>query len=104
MSDRKHDGKPWREAERENHRAVPAPAFYRIRDVLRITALTRPTLYRRMAAGRFPLPVHLGGRACAWATDALQAWISDPEGYRESPKADPLVRRRPGRPRKYMAD
>lgn len=104
MSDRKLDGKSLRDTERESHHAIPAPAFYRIRDVLRITALTRPTLYRRMAAGRFPLPVHLGGRACAWATDALQAWINDPEGYRETPRSDVPVRRRPGRPRKYMVE
>jgi predicted DNA-binding transcriptional regulator AlpA len=104
MSERKHDEKSRREAEDESRHATPAPAFYRIRDVLHITALTRPTLYRRMAAGKFPLPVHLGGRACAWATDALQAWINDPEGYREAPRSDAPMRRRPGRPRKYIVD
>jgi len=40
-----------------------APAFYRIAD------------------GKFPQPVHLGGRACGWTPDALQAWIKDPQGY-----------------------
>ena len=58
-----------------------APAFYRIADVLRITALSRATLYRRIADGKFPQPVHLGGRACGWTPDALQAWIKDPQGY-----------------------
>lgn len=57
------------------------PAFYRIRDVLKITALTRATIYRRIAAGRFPPPVHLGGRVCAWSRVALQEWIADPENY-----------------------
>ena len=33
---------------------VPAPAFLRIRDVLRITALSRPAIYRRIAAHRHP--------------------------------------------------
>lgn len=41
------------------------PAFYRLRDVMRITALSRSTIYRRVAEGRFPAPVHLGGRASA---------------------------------------
>ena len=82
-------------------RMLPAPAFYRMRDVLRITALSRPTLYRRIAAGRFPPPVHLGGRACAWTPAALKAWIDDPDGYRIAQISDSEVRRGPGRSRKY---
>jgi prophage regulatory protein len=58
-----------------------APAFLRMTDVTRLTALSRATLYRRMAQGKFPAPVHLGGRACGWTPSALQAWIADPEGY-----------------------
>lgn len=30
------------------------PAFYRLRDVIRICALSRSTVYRRMAEGRVP--------------------------------------------------
>ncbi len=71
------------------HRTLPKPpaskappAFYLLRDVTRITALSRTTIYRRIAEGRFPPPVHLGGRASAWASATLQEWIDDPEGYR----------------------
>lgn len=60
------------------------PAFYRLRDVMRISALSRSTVYRRIAEGRFPAPVHLGGRASGWPSAALHAWIDDPEGYRTS--------------------
>lgn len=79
----------------------PLPAFLRIRDVVRITALSRPTLYRRIADHRFPPPVHLGGRACGWPSEAVQTWISDPEGYRVplGPEVSPPRKR--GRPRKY---
>ena len=78
-----------------------APAFFRLRDVLRITALSRPTLYRRIAAQRFPAPVHLGGRASGWAFASLQNWINDPDGYR-APALDKVAApRRRGRPRKY---
>ncbi|WP_397474206.1 hypothetical protein [Pusillimonas sp.] len=28
---------------------LPRPAFYRMKDVIRITSLSRPTLYRRIA-------------------------------------------------------
>jgi prophage regulatory protein len=59
-----------------------APAFFRIVDVMRITALSRATLYRRIADGIFPPPVHLGGRACGWTPAALQVWIANPGGYR----------------------
>lgn len=83
--------------------SLHAPVFYRVRDVVRITALSRPTLYRRIAAGRFPAPVHLGGRACAWSHNALQAWIADPEGYRSRPAHEMPVRRGRGRPRKVAA-
>lgn len=58
-----------------------SPAFYRIADVMKITALSRATLYRRMADGRFPPPVRLGGRACGWKPADLQEWIEDPQGY-----------------------
>lgn len=64
-----------------NPSKVP-PAFYRLRDVMRISALSRSTVYRRISEGRFPAPVRLGGRASAWSSAALQAWIDDPDGYR----------------------
>lgn len=64
---------------------LPQPAFYRMKDVIRITSLSRPTLYRRIAAGRFPQPVRLGGRACGWTSDALDAWIRTPTGTRHRP-------------------
>lgn len=67
-------------------------AFYRIADVVRITGLSRATVYRRIAEGRFPPPVHLGGRACGWRAAALQAWVDDPEGYAAS-CSDRLMRR-----------
>ncbi|MEZ5512443.1 MAG: AlpA family phage regulatory protein [Steroidobacteraceae bacterium] len=80
---------------------APPPAFIRMKDVLRLTSLSRPTLYRRIAAGRFPPPVHLGGRACAWTPKSLQLWINDPQGYRTTLVVEPDIRLRPGRPRKY---
>jgi prophage regulatory protein len=72
------------------HLMTAAPAFFRIADVMRITALSRATVYRRIADGIFPPPVHLGGRACGWTPAALQAWIDNPGGYRApcSPQED----------------
>jgi predicted DNA-binding transcriptional regulator AlpA len=56
-------------------------AYFRINDVMRMTGLSRATLYRRIAARRFPPPTHLGGRACGWRAAELEAWMSDPQGY-----------------------
>lgn len=64
--------------------SVEGPEFFRMHDVIRITALSRATLYRRIAEGKFPAPVHLGGRACGWPRAALQRWVDDPEGYSDA--------------------
>ncbi len=66
--------------------AFAVPAYLRMREVMRITSLSRATLYRRIAARRFPAPVPLGGRACGWASIDIQAWIHDPDGYRAEPR------------------
>lgn len=58
------------------------PAFYRLGDVIRITALSRSSIYRRIATGEFPQQVSLGGSAKGWRREAVQAWISDPTGFR----------------------
>jgi predicted DNA-binding transcriptional regulator AlpA len=38
--------------------------------------LSRSTIYRWIAEGRFPKPVQLGGYAVAWAEDEIQNWIA----------------------------
>ena len=86
------------------HRPLPALAFFRLRDVLRITGLSRPTLYRRIGANRFPPPVHLGGRACGWPTTALESWIADPEGYRAPEATGDQGPRRRGDPSSTRGD
>jgi predicted DNA-binding transcriptional regulator AlpA len=53
-----------------------------MKDVIRITSLSRPTLHRRIAAVRFPAPVKPDGRASGWTAQALQDWIDDPAATR----------------------
>jgi prophage regulatory protein len=55
------------------------PLILRSADVVRLTGLSRATLWRRIAAGRFPQPVKLG-RSCpqgasGWIRDEVLAWI-----------------------------
>jgi prophage regulatory protein len=87
--------------EEHRHGTLPSPAFFRIRDVLRITSLSRPTLYRRIAEKKFPRPVSLGGRACGWPSAALQMWLDDPAGYRAPLTSGAETCGEQDRPRKY---
>ena len=47
----------------------------RLKEVIEATGLSRPTIYKWMALGLFPIPVHLGERAVAWVSDETEAWI-----------------------------
>lgn len=62
--------------------ALASPMFYRMRDVLRMTALSRSSLYRRIAAGTFPPPISLGGAAKGWRRSDLEQWEQNPAGFR----------------------
>ena len=48
----------------------------RIREVQHRTGLGRSTIYRWIAHGNFPKPVHLGGRVVAWTEDDIEHWIA----------------------------
>jgi prophage regulatory protein len=42
--------------------------------VIQATGLGRSTIYRLVANGAFPRPVHLGPRAIAWRWSDLEQW------------------------------
>ncbi|WP_296615346.1 AlpA family transcriptional regulator [Sphingomonas sp.] len=50
---------------------------------IRLTSLSRATIYRRIAEGRFPPLVDLGGRRIAFRRDELDRWINNPSDYRQ---------------------
>jgi prophage regulatory protein len=39
------------------------------------TGLHRVTIYRRIAAGKFPKPFHPGARASRWSEAELDTWL-----------------------------
>ena len=39
------------------------------------TGLSKTHIYVLIAEGKFPKPVHLGGRAVGWVDDDVQAWL-----------------------------
>ena len=58
------------------------PAFFQSGDrLLRLTELTRmlgisrSTVYRYLAAGRLPQPIHLSSRCIAWKASTISAWM-----------------------------
>lgn len=59
-----------------NPSTVPAsPTLIRSDEVCRATGLSRSSLYRLIADGRFPRPVRLTATAVAWPSDEVSAWI-----------------------------
>ena len=51
-----------------------AVMFLRLQAVIRVTGLSRSTLYRLIADKQFPRPVRLGPRAVAWRRSDIDAW------------------------------
>lgn len=51
-----------------------AVVFLRLQAVIRVTGLSRSTLYRLIADEQFPRPVRLGPRAVAWRRTDIEAW------------------------------
>ncbi len=45
-------------------------------EVLRRTALSRPTMHRLVAAGDFPRPVQIAVRRVAWRASDVASWIA----------------------------
>jgi prophage regulatory protein len=57
------------------HSSVETPRlFARLPTVMQATGLGRSTIYRLVASGAFPAPVHLGPRAVAWRWSDLDRW------------------------------
>ena len=44
-------------------------------DVMKMTGLSRSTIYLYMARDEFPKPVRIGLRAVAWRKEQVELWI-----------------------------
>lgn len=53
-----------------------------LQDVMCRSSLSRPTIYREIARGKFPNWVSLGGRRRGWRRSDFERWYHDPEGFR----------------------
>jgi len=48
----------------------------RIEDVVAQVGLSRATIYRKMAEGKFPKPVRLSQRAIGWRETDITTWVN----------------------------
>ena len=58
--------------------------IYRIKDVIKVTGLSRSTIYRLMEQGKFPKPIKLSQRIIGFLEEDIDQWIQ--ERYQEGIK------------------
>ncbi|EPB6687174.1 TPA: helix-turn-helix transcriptional regulator [Vibrio alginolyticus] len=71
----------------------------RQKEVTEMTGVSRASVYKLMAVGRFPKSVSLGERAVAWVESEVQEWILEriaerdeqQSGYASSSRSDSIV-------------
>ncbi|MBO2581740.1 helix-turn-helix transcriptional regulator [Shewanella algae] len=49
----------------------------KLKEVLNLTALSRASVYRMMADGKFPSSVSLGERSVGWVEEEILNWIEE---------------------------
>ena len=49
----------------------------RIKDVVRMTGLSRSTIYRLIAKNQFPKQFKISMHSIAWRTSAIEQWIQE---------------------------
>ena len=58
--------------------------IYRIKDVIKVTGLSRSTIYRLMEQGKFPKLIKLSQRVVGFLEQDIEQWIQ--ERYQEGIK------------------
>jgi prophage regulatory protein len=66
--------------ELEAHEPETGDRILRVREVVQRCGISKRTIYRLEAAGRFPPRRKLGPRAVGWAESEVSAWIANPTG------------------------
>jgi len=55
----------------------PNDSLLTLRDVVALTRLSKPTIYKFISAGRFPRQIHLAPQRVVWLRSEVLAWIAD---------------------------
>lgn len=59
---------------------APDPIL-RIQTVLKLTSLSRSTMYRKIENGTFPENIRISTRCVGWRESAVNAWLRNPMFY-----------------------
>ena len=54
-----------------------ARRILRLKEVIRLTGLSKSSIYKRIEEGTFPRQVRLGGRAVGWWEHLVQEWLTN---------------------------
>ncbi|PLX71313.1 MAG: AlpA family transcriptional regulator [Denitrovibrio sp.] len=49
----------------------------RLPEVIKLTGLSRSSIYALMAKNKFPQPIKLSERSVAWVSTDIQSWIDE---------------------------
>ncbi|KZE25330.1 helix-turn-helix transcriptional regulator [Crenobacter luteus] len=55
---------------------TPGLHMLRLPEVMKLTGLSRSTLYALVQRGQFPRQIQLGARSVAWLSSDIEAWIA----------------------------
>jgi prophage regulatory protein len=61
----------------------PDDQLLMLREVTKLTSLSKPTIYKFISAGRFPRQIHLAPQRVVWLRSEVLAWIADLASRRE---------------------
>ena len=68
---------------------MPAPdRIVRLKTVLARTALSRSTIYRKIAEGTFPAQIKISVNGASWRESDIDQWIADPVAWRPKERVD----------------
>lgn len=77
---------------------APSVELIDLRTVIGLTGMSRPTIYRRLAARTFPLPLKLSGGTIRWIKAEISDWqASLPRATYPEPRRGPASRPKAGR-------
>lgn len=82
-----YQGLPMRHQSQSDATHVPGKRLLRIRDVNRITGLSRTHIYRLMKAGAFPRSISLGPKTTSWLESEVTAWVDAQVAARDAGSA-----------------
>jgi predicted DNA-binding transcriptional regulator AlpA len=56
---------------------VPATGYVRMRQLVEIVPLSRPTIWRWVKLRKFPMPVRIDNKVTVWRLEDIHAWMRE---------------------------